>query len=475
MEFQKPAVPPTTEAFLEELQEWKSSFLLSFKKTFECVELVEKLLKAKVTEEKEAAVAAAASARCVGAEDVSDLQRVKEMGTDFLQRVRGRFEEVAGRYYEIDLSRFFQKGHGVGHVIRSFRPVRRQDLQKVLSRFCRFSLEKDRKNLELYLKVGADVDGLENGETALMSAVFAGRWAATEMILEDGADLEVKATNNNNNGILSRGDTVLILACKMRWWNMVRHLVAKGADVEAMDGGGKKVLQIASEAAEEDLGPFCHIHDTDFLVGQPGSRYVEKRSAVYAALRDLVMKTADVQSIRVTWQSFPLLHLFTIFGSGKLVELLLSRGVDVDVVGRTHHQITALFHAVGRRNEQLVRLLIEKGADVNKRNMGGDNPLTHCVMLARQGFEGVAKILLDSGADVNAPGCGQRTALHWALLKEGEKKKIVTLLLARGANTQVRDTDGKTPRDLAKDSPLAELLQPLKKATARATTRATSK
>jgi len=56
---------------------------------------------------------------------------------------------------------------------------------------------------------------------------------------------------------------------------------------------------------------------------------------------------------------------------------------------------------------------------------------------------GAAKQYLDRGGDVNARGLRGRTGLHEAAYKG--HREVVALLLARGAEADVRDDDGKTP------------------------------
>jgi uncharacterized protein len=79
------------------------------------------------------------------------------------------------------------------------------------------------------------------------------------------------------------------------------------------------------------------------------------------------------------------------------VERLLKTGVGIDHVNRLGW--TALFEAIilgggDRGHTEVVRLLVEAGADVNLADGGGVTPLAHA---RRQGFDEIAAILQRSG------------------------------------------------------------------------------
>jgi ankyrin repeat protein len=97
--------------------------------------------------------------------------------------------------------------------------------------------------------------------------------------------------------------------------------------------------------------------------------------------------------------------------------------------------------AAGAGHLDVVRLLVEKGAGIEKVVPGDENPLIH----ASEGGEAeVVRFLLGKGADVNARvwadgGPGQRrgewrTALSMA--RRGGHEEVVRILLAAGAREQ---------------------------------------
>lgn len=58
-------------------------------------------------------------------------------------------------------------------------------------------------------------------------------------------------------------------------------------------------------------------------------------------------------------------------GSVPIVKLLLERGANMYMVGRYWDGDTALFLAAARGKDELVRVLLDSGADVNRPGMDG--------------------------------------------------------------------------------------------------------
>uniref|UniRef100_A0A0G4GIY7 Uncharacterized protein n=1 Tax=Chromera velia CCMP2878 TaxID=1169474 RepID=A0A0G4GIY7_9ALVE len=183
------------------------------------------------------------------------------MSKEFSKKVKEHIEEVVSRYIHIDMD--FLLEASVGEVIRSFRPVSAETIQKTISDFVNGS--SDGEDFCLCLKVGTDVNGLVGGQMALIKAVLANTSReAAEMILRDGADLEVRAGNVSSSikggeGRVVARDMALMVACHQLQLGLVdsEFLVAVGAP--ELDCGlkgyrvGKQALQIACVTTERDL------------------------------------------------------------------------------------------------------------------------------------------------------------------------------------------------------------------------------
>ena len=66
-------------------------------------------------------------------------------------------------------------------------------------------------------------------------------------------------------------------------------------------------------------------------------------------------------------------------GNARMVNLLLEKGIDVNITDEFDYNNTALSTAVINAKYDVVELLLEKGADINKENNNGDTPLIHAI------------------------------------------------------------------------------------------------
>jgi len=126
--------------------------------------------------------------------------------------------------------------------------------------------------------------------------------------------------------------------------------------------------------------------------------------------------------------STPLMYA-ALYGDVASLRLVLDKGAEVN--GHNQAGATALMWAVD--DQEKTRLLIERGADVNARSDNQRTPLM--IAAGRAGNIGVVKLLLDKGAKVaaTAPGLfGETNALEEAALAGDES--IMRLLIDRGAD-----------------------------------------
>jgi len=130
-----------------------------------------------------------------------------------------------------------------------------------------------------------------------------------------------------------------------------------------------------------------------------------------ALLRSLLDKEPElVQDF--SGDGWTALHLAAAFGTPAAISTLLSAGAHVDAVSRNPQQNQPL-HAVLAlgKNAETVRLLLEHGAPVNTTQAGGFTPIFSAAIANRRDL---VELLLANGADLHCKSDAGKTAADFA-------------------------------------------------------------
>ena len=334
--------------------------------------------------------------------------------------------------------------------------------------------------LVLLLDAGADPNAaLPEGETALMTVSRTGRADAARLLLDRGAD------PNRAEGW--RGQTALMWASAEHNLAAAETLLAGGADVHARSTGGFSPLMFAVRAGYLDM--------TRLLVeagASPEETLFDGTSALVLATKNghyelgayLLDAGADPDADdqgwtalhEVKWTRRPNLGFNNpppiVTGSMSDLEFirkLAAHGADLNARMTKEPQnryrnvlnrigSTPFLLAAKAADIEMMRLLVELGADPQLPNEDGTSPL---MVAAGVGIWAVGEspgtndeaieavqYALELGGDVTTIDDNGDTALHGAIIRGSEP--LVRFLLDEGADIEATNEKGWTPYRIAK-------------------------
>jgi ankyrin repeat protein len=258
------------------------------------------------------------------------------------------------------------------------------------------------------------------GNTPLMSAAIAGSLEAMTLLIAKGADV------NAQNAF---GTTALMLSATSL--PKVTLLLEHGARVNAVSKQGRTALFIAA-------------------MSDPSADIV----------RLLIAKGADITA-RDRFQN-TVLNAAAVGNDTATIRIVLDHALDVNGAGV--NGMTPLITAADHRNLAVIRLLLSKGAHVNAVAKGPSllptlEPKSGPIALANVtallaavagGAPEIVKALLDAGADVNAKDGRGMTPLMLAVARTNQDAAVIRLLLGHHADTTAQSSNGQTAADWAR-------------------------
>lgn len=188
---------------------------------------------------------------------------------------------------------------------------------------------------------------------------------------------------------------------------MLRFLVEKGAPLNSLDYDQKTVLTRALEKNHLEAAEFLKQHGAIENMETFTQRNINQR-------RNLRDAAADNDIFRV--------------------EKLLREGVDINSV---YKYGTALDQAAVDGNLNMVKYLLNHGAQLNKTDSQGKNAMHHAV---KGGSIRMIDFLIDLGAELNRQDEEGKTAAFYAL----DKLEILKRLFLNGASDRITDHEGNT-------------------------------
>jgi len=122
--------------------------------------------------------------------------------------------------------------------------------------------------------------------------------------------------------------------------------------------------------------------------------------------------------------------------SSKEVGELIRAGADVDHISSGKDADTPLNAAISLRNKAVVQLLLDVGADINKKDGDGFKPIDIAILSQEPNF---LKLLIESGADIEERANNSHKSKPLDLAVKTENTDMMEILLAAGADVSKDD------------------------------------
>ncbi len=321
--------------------------------------------------------------------------------------------------------------------------------------------------IELLLAKGADVEAKNsNQQRPLHLACHYGRTEIARRLLESGANVAV---------VDRRGMTPFLAACSKNV-ELVDLLLSKGADPLVRNSEGESALHWACRARQPAVAARVHtfFDDVDVLNSRSQTPLLlSVQNGNVAAAKLLIERGADLNrydgdranpqtNSRTAW---PLLHYPASRGQTEMLKLLVDSGANVNATDPTgnsalHGSVTGGANRVKfgsnvrpAKNEstppdpflQNIELLIAAQADVNLKN---DEGATAIKLAAQQDYFQAVEALVDGADDLDFQ-IGNGRLIHWAA-QNGLKKTVKRLLDKKQPNNDQPNND----RDELERTPL---------------------
>lgn len=245
----------------------------------------------------------------------------------------------------------------------------------------------------------------------------------------------------------------------------LQHLLDNGLSPNATTPGGTPVLQVAATNLAKTRLLLSRGADVNYRTKNGFSALSAASSArgTMEVVRYLLDHGAKIERPEKNDKggvdtSVPT-PLFLAVGTGEIetARLLIQRGDPLESIVTSNKGRTPLTNAIDMGDAQMVRFLIESGADIQGDTLQAE-ALQHVVLAD---YRDVLSVLIEKGFNVNATDEYGMTPLHYAAMTDYGDTEIVRKLLAAGAKTDAKDKGGETPGQAAARLHLTQLADAL--------------
>lgn len=270
----------------------------------------------------------------------------------------------------------------------------------------------------------------DNMATPLHFAAAYGKLDIAKLLLENGAKLEAQNAQQK---------TPLYNAISRNQIETAKYLIEKGADVNAVSMYGTTAIHDAAYFGYIDMVKLLIANRADLNVDSPVLTTPLHR-AVFGGNMEMVKLLID-NGADIKGHNGTVLIEASIRGLYNIAQYLISKDADLNAIGRTGQTpLQTAIEASSERTDDLVKLYVDAGADVNILDVDKESALMNAV---RKGFVKSADYLIKHGADTKIKDpLYNRTLLHIAAIKG--YSNIVDVLIPAGIDLEAMDVQKHT-------------------------------
>jgi ankyrin repeat protein len=175
------------------------------------------------------------------------------------------------------------------------------------------------------------------------------------------------------------------------------------------------------------------------VYGKDCPEFIEAaKSGDYDTVKKLLDEGCNIEMINDIGFTPLIISIFSNDSNDEVTKLLIDKGANVNATDSDDNPV--LEFAVGANKIDIFKLLISKGADVNYTSKYTSS--TALASACYAGLDEIAQLLIDNGAKVDVKDMHDFTALYQAVRRE--HLSTVKLLIKNGADVNTKDTHGHT-------------------------------
>jgi ankyrin repeat protein len=237
--------------------------------------------------------------------------------------------------------------------------------------------------------------------------------------------------------------------------DLVKLLIKHGADPHHRNHGERSLLEAAAYSGRLEIAAYLislGVEPTVHQVAAMGD--VDLLAGMIKENAALLEPTAAGGR----WRMSPL-HAAALAGSVAAVEVLLTLGAAVDALNHNGHTPLALTTECGAKERRVpvAELLLSRGADANAEAGHHGGTVLHRAVMERD--QDLARLLFERGADTDRQDWSGKTPLHHAVARN---RRLVELCLRHSPDLAITCSEGETALDSArrqKKSAIVKLLE----------------